>query len=349
MIDEHMPACTERPHISSDRIRRSGMLRLAMLLVTSIVSTGAAAELVPVREVVYTGKYFEERPLPSFDKGHLIFLGPSDDTVELYGSDGRLLYRTSIKAPNGGSANVMSAAIDTDGRLAAAVSYPAVHGFRAGIAFLDSGGTQTAFAETGRYLPTQICFAEDHSIWSLGWQRDLIRQEMEDREDYPIFRKYSPEGKELGSYIARSAFPPGLAPGGSSRWLWRIRAAKDRIGAIAYSGETSRNREWIEINLNGDLIGKWKMGGIQNGGIAYTADRELYARMWNEEKKVYLAVFDRDSSSWRPLEDAIPGNLRYGGAGLLMGADGRDLVFSMQPVGGIRLQWFRTADPATNR
>jgi hypothetical protein len=70
--------------------------------------------------------------------------------------------------------------------------------------------------------------------------------------------------------------------------------------------------------------------------------------MWDKQKKLYLAVFDRDHSSWRPSEDALPVNLRYGGAGLLIGADGRDLVFSMLPIGGIRLQWFRTAASATN-
>lgn len=334
------------PHLTE--LRPSKFLRLAMLLATSILSMSTAAELEKVREVVYMGKYFERKPLPSFDKGHLIFLRAANDAVELYGPNGKLLYSASIKAPSAASAKVMSATIDMDGRLAVAVSYSGMHGLSGGIAFLDPSGRQTGFAETGRYLPAHICFAEDHSIWSLGWQRDLMRQDSEDREAYPIFRKYSREGKELGSYISRSLFPPGLAPGTDSIGLWRIRAAKDRIGAIAYSGRTSGNTEWIEINLNGDLIGRWRTE-VPDGGIAYTADGELYARMWEEHKPLYLVVFDREDSSWRPLEDALPTNLRYTDAGLLIGADGRDLVFSMRPAGGIRLQWFQTAPSATNR
>ena len=126
---------------------------------------------------------------------------------------------------------------------------------------LDRSGKEIRFVETDRYMPAHVCFDAKHALWTFGWQRDIARNGAEDSQDYFLFRKYSVDGKQLGAYALRSLFPkPGLEPGAPSGGLWRLRISDDRTGAIAYSGQTSGNPEWIEVGLDGGLIGRWKLG-----------------------------------------------------------------------------------------
>jgi len=293
------------------------------------------AMLVGPAAEVYVDRSFGSDSLPAFDKGRLIFINMSGG-IALYGRDGKLIYDITVKPPKGGAVGgVMSAAIDTDGTAVAAVGYAgAPHGFGGGLAFLDPAGKQTRFVETDRYMPAHICFAPDHSIWSFGWQRDLLHNELADSEEHFVFRRYSRDGAETGQFLPRSSFPPGLSPATVSVGLWKIRAAHDRIGALAFLHSEGRQPEWIELDLRGNLIGRWKLPALPRGGLGFTASGGLYVRL----PEARLAVLDRNTAVWTPLDVDFPPGER---PGILLGAEGDDLVFSVASPGNIRMRWLR--------
>ena len=133
---------------------------------------------------------------------------------------------------------------------------------RGGIDFRDSSGTLTRTIKTGRYVPAHISFAEDHSLWSFGYQLDAADASRPDQKGYMTVRKYLANGNEAGAYLPRSLFPPGLEPADAG---WQrsssITVAHDRVGLWATSGESGDQTEWVELDLNGNL---WAGGGSIN-------------------------------------------------------------------------------------
>jgi hypothetical protein len=309
------------------------MLRLVALATLSWWSASAANE--PARTVTFGRDYGPQQALPAFDKGYLLFTNEPSG-LEVWGPDGRLAFQTVLTNPPG--AHVMSAAVDSDGMFAVGVAYPvAPHGYGGGIAVLDRSGKELRFVETDRYMPAHVCFDAKHTLWTFGWQRDVVRNETDDSQDYFLFRKYSVDGKQLGAYALRSLFPkPGLEPGGASGGLWRLRASNDRIGAIAYSGQTSGNPEWIELGLDGSLIGHWKLGEEHINGMAFTSKNGICG-LFDGGKRI--DCFDRGTQTWKILgTPAIDDNGRP--LGILLGADDEYLVFGKE-YGGLRLSWVR--------
>ena len=268
-------------------------------------------------------------PVPTFDQGYLLFThlmgGPG---FEVFGPDGLLRFFTSVDNPHG--ASVTSVAADSDGSVAAGFAFLGQQGISGGIAYFDSFGKQTQFVDTGKYMPAHVCFDRNHSLWTFGWQRDPATDYDETR-DYMMFRKYS-DGKETGRYGPRSIVR-GRTPGYASLGLWRLRVADDRVGAIADTGETSsEKRMWIELGLDGHVIGTWPMGRDLHGGLAFTSSARLCRQIpAGKAKMPALECLDRDTGSWKHAGDApVPG--------LLLGADGDELVFSRNE-GVITVHW----------
>jgi hypothetical protein len=314
------------------------MLRRA-LLCTALAWQAFAAGTV-VREVA-GGRVFGHDPLPLLDKGYLFFLRPSSPELSLYDPNGQLVFNAVAQGPQGQRVHLNSAAIDTNGTVVATASYDgAPHGYGGALIFLDRSGKQTRAFTTDRYTPVHVCFGSDHSVWTLGWQRDAADNQREDREDYSLVRKYSAGGKELGAWMRRSSFPPGIAPGSAALGPWGIRAVQDRIGLRVHPGNVAGNPEWIELDLNGNLIGRWPLGRDTGGGTAFTRDARLYtlfARPTGKALRWRLAVFDRATSSWRETEDVSEAAEQ----GFLLGADGDNLVFAR--YNGRSLVWFAPA------
>ncbi len=249
------------------------MLKFAVLAVLSFAFGIEAGEN---KRIVYYGRGYGTQPLPAFDKGYLLFTHHDEpDGVEVWGPDGKLVFKTGLAThPDG---HVMSAAIDSDGSVAVGIGYSgSTLTHRGGIAFLDRSGKEIRFVDTDRYMPAHVCFDANHILWTFGWQRDIAPNDTADSEDYFLFRKYTTDGDMLGAYAKRSSFPrPGLEPGSPQGGLWRLRIANDRVGALAYSGHTSASREWIELGLDGHLIGHWKIGAEVHGGEAFLSRRGL--------------------------------------------------------------------------
>jgi hypothetical protein len=130
-----------------------------------------------------------------------------------------------------------------------------------------------------------------------------------------------------------------LPPFTVARGLWKVRAAKGSVGALAYPAHAGHELEWVELDLEGNLIGRWTLPGYPNGGYAYTESGEIDAQFMARDDHPLL-VLDRESSTWKPARDTKPEWDQNRSFGLLLGAGGDHLVFHAQPTSGVRLLWF---------
>ena len=276
----------------------------------------------PTKTVIF-GRGVQAVTVPTFDQGYLLFNLPRNNSVEVWGPDGLLRFFAAAENPPG--ASVMSLAVDSDGSVAAAVGFSGPQGFGGGLAYFDASGKQTRFVETGKYMPAHVSFDRNHSLWTFGWQRDSSG-DYEDRSNYMMFRKFSPDGSEIGRYAPRSSLPEKSAPGGTSLGQLRLRVADDRVGAL------SENRVWIELGLDGRLIGKWPLGRDLQGGLAFTSDARL-CRQTPGKTVPGIECLNRSTGGWKDAGDAPV-------TGLLVGAQGDELVFSRDD-GVVRLYWVK--------
>jgi hypothetical protein len=87
---------------------------------------------------------------------------------------------------------------------------------------------------------------------------------------------------------------------------------------------------WLELDLNGTLTGQWTYAvGPQESILptAFDSKDMLYGRRSVDLKLTGIAVFDKITSTWKPVE-SLP---KRG----LLGADGTRLVYQH----GDQLQW----------
>lgn len=254
------------------------------------------------------------------------------DHITLFAPDGRIS-SFRIEGRGNGKVQVESVAVDSDGTLAIAwVDQP-----NAGVDIRDWSGNLVRSIDTGRYLPTHLSFSDhspgDHSLWAFGWERDADRDWGFPAKDYQTVRQYSMDGTEIGAYLPRSLFPPGLEPG-EDRWQERrITVTSDPVGIEATSRNLGSQREWVELGLNGDLLGRWKLDeSNEPGGIALTSDNQVYLPRWDSKSKSgHVFRLNRDTSTWEPV--SAP-NLH------LYGADGGKLVFATWDGFTMHLSWY---------
>jgi hypothetical protein len=266
--------------------------------------------------------------MPGFYDGYLYSAEPRH-MLTLFAPDGHQLFSLPIGGHGNGQVAVESAAVDTDGTLAVAWRDSP----NAGIDMRDLSGTLLRSIDTGRYVPAHISFGTDHSLWALGYQRDASRPMYPDQQDYPIVRKYSRDDKETGAYLPRSLFPAGLPPGNNEWQSRRITVTADRVGVEVLSGNTSNQREWVELDLNGTVRGRWKLDP-QNElpGVAFTNDDQAYVHRYNREAKVRQVFrLNRATSTWDLV--STPNEELYG-------TDGDKLVFARWPDDLMLLSWF---------
>ncbi len=284
--------------------------------------------IAATNEVTFDGLGMSN-PTPSFDNGYVVGWSQSgQESVTLYAPNGHKLFEISaLKLPDGTDAGSLSAAVDTDGTLA--LAYWAQGGARGGIALLDQTGKPVRFIETQPFMPSQVCFAPDHSIWMFG------DQQPRPATDFLTFRRYSREGRQLGAFILRSELPAWegggldqvLAP---FHGLWRLRAIQDRIGAILRVAPFKW--AWVELDLDGKLIGQWTYTGSMAEWFvpaAFTSSGSLYGRRWVDKQRAGLGAFDMATGTWQTLSFSSEGNL--------IGAQGDRLVFQR----GDQLRWIQ--------
>lgn len=314
-------------------------MKILSLSVLCILS-GFAAEEPPLRELSTQAVPFPNSIAPLFRRGFLVMFPPGAAAgthpplssvkygFSVYAPDGNSAFSRNIDMPEGSQPVVRDVDFDSDGGAAVAASAQGgASGFIMGILLLDHTGRQTGFINTGRYQPTAIAIAPDHSIWTLGWQMEADRSPYPDRQDYMIVRQYSADGKEAKKCLPRSSFPAGLEPGNGGPSV-HIEVTRDRVGVLAYSGNTSGNAEWIELDLNGNLLNRSRVDSMMPNAAAFTENDHVYLGGFTRD--VY--TFDAASRAWRP----IPKH-----EGTFMGVEGNSLVYRQgRNSGPIQLRWF---------
>jgi hypothetical protein len=260
-------------------------------------------------EVVIQGDMSPLNNTPTFDRGYLAVYERAGFAV--YGPNGSLAMRTA--SPDGGI--TVNVDIDSDGTVAAAVLS---HDSRAGeIRIFSPDGSQSSRIATEPYLPSQVCFAPDHSIWTLGNEDPLPAG---DRTDYSLLRHYSRTGDLLGEFFPRSSFPEDSDPGQNIVGMWRLRIAGGRIGAALAMGP-QKGLLWLETDLTGAETGRWavplaaSLAAMTNDGAVYASGAGLF-------------LLDRASGAWKPVPRSSND--------ILLGAEGNALVFGIRGMNRIR-------------
>lgn len=305
------------------RRNRSGR---KLLIAVALGPICAAAADLPVREVTSQATRVANIPNPGFQRGYMYFL--DRDTVRLYAPQGDPAFVRVLNIPSCATSWAMGLAIDSDGSVAIAVSCDNAQS--GGIVLLDQNGLDTAFINTGRWLPSNLCYGEDHSLWSFGYQHDAANPGKMDSQDYMMVRHYSADHKETGRYLARSLFPKGLEPGMPGQWHSRIMLSHEKVGLLAYAGELGSSVEWVELDLNGNLLRRVPITVHGVAEFAFTTGGRLY---WKKSQRSdQLLVLNTTTPDWL---DAGPSPLFH-----LIGADGDLLVYSKGGEGPVDLHWF---------
>ncbi len=270
----------------------------------------------PVREIDYRGASLALKAgAPTIDHGYAAVY--DQEKANIYAPDGSFAF--TYVAPYGGL--TVNVAIDADGTIAAAMDHvPSDHGV--GIAVVDRTGALKTYISTAPYSPSHVCFAPDHSIWAIGRMR--IRQ-AKDSADYFVLRHYSRDGRKLGAFLPRSSLdkdevaePAEVYVGASF-----LRATDTRLGAYLHFGGRG-NRTWTEFSLDGKEQGRWKLPDGFDGLVhAFTRSGQVYASGLNG-----LFVLDHSTGKWNPVPPPSEG--------ILLSADGDDLVFWLPEQGRMR-------------
>jgi len=264
--------------------------------------------------------------MPGFYNGYLWSAEPQH-VLTLFAPDGHELFSLPMRGQGTGNVRIESVAVDSDQTLAVGWQGPP----RMGIDILDLSGTFVRRIDTGRFVPAHLSFGPDHCLWVLGWQRDETGKSY-DRADYPILRKYSMDGAQTGAYLLKSLFAEGLPPGTSEWQERRITVTADRVGVEVVSGNIGNQREWVELDLKGNLTGRWKLDAWDKfPGVVFTSDDQAYVQRYNRETKSSRVLrLNHATSTWEVVN--TPSEELYG-------ADGNKLVYAKWPDGVMHLSW----------
>jgi hypothetical protein len=111
---------------------------------------------------------------------------------------------------------------------------------------------------------------------------------------------------------------------------------------VIHEGYADHPAEWVEWDLEGNLLTRTVIPSQMSYGRAYTGDGLLYALFPLDEgrQKFELRVLDTANGKWNPAPSqlaAIPELPR----GSVLGAHGRELVYKVGASGVTRLLYFQ--------
>jgi hypothetical protein len=123
---------------------------------------------------------------------------------------------------------------------------------------------------------------------------------------------------------------PGDEPGNASWQRRQIAVMAGRIGILAHPSSRSPKREWIEIDLQGQVSGRWPVP-FPVDRVAATPNGAVYLESGENATRI-LAKLNRATATWEKLERAP--------AGILCGVEAGALVFADWIRGQLRLRWY---------
>jgi hypothetical protein len=247
-----------------------------------------------------------------YSNGYLLSWDPQYTELAVYGRDAKQAFSTPDRT---GDSTLMMWAVDSDGVVAG--GYRARQVAEGRIDLRDRVGNLIGSIDTGSYIPQQVAFAPDHTIWAVCY---LAGQG--GTQDFKVLHHYARSGEELGQALSWSELGGDLKHPviENIRGSQLLYVSNDRIGwnAALHPG----SRTWIEVSFSGDLLGKYDVrtaDGLAVWPSAMTASGNVYARI-SRPRRSRFAVLDRSKGVWQEVA-GNPG-------GLLLGSEGDNLVFA---------------------
>ncbi len=161
-------------------------MRAVALAVLSLPFLALCVAQTPV-----SAKYKNLPGVALYSHGYLLsWDSPGYTQLTVYGRDAKPAFST----PERMESSAVMWAVDSDGVVAGA--YQASHLSEGRIDLFDQTGTLTNRINTGSYIPQQLVFAPDHTIWTASYD---ARRERD--QDFNVLHHYARTGEELGQAL----------------------------------------------------------------------------------------------------------------------------------------------------
>lgn len=259
----------------------------------------------------------------------------------VYGADGRLQEQIPLAIPGASRMVVYEYSRSATGTLVACGFAESPSMQRAPyLLWISAGGAVQKVIRTEPYYPFLCAAAPGGSLWTVGLEMDSGMRERPEHRDRPVLRRFAPDGRLLGAWLPRSAFPgPVLVRG-------FLAATKDRAGWFRWDASGPLKGTYLEMTGRGEIseFPLEKVPGFQSetaafSGMALTPEGDVLVAAAPVSKKESTAVLllDRPSAGWRRV--SVPASAA-GPFYQIYGADNEVAMY----VGGddrSRLRFFR--------
>jgi len=290
---------------------------LSLLLFVALIS--ACVAQTPV-----TAQYENLHGVIIYSNGYLLSWDQQFTEITVYDRDAKPAFSAPDRVD--GASPIMWA-VDSDGLVAGA--YWSRQATEGRIDLRDRFGNIIGSINTGSYMPQQVVFAPDHTIWAACYVAGKHAI-----QDFKILHHYARTGEELGQALSWSEVggDPTHPVIESVRGSQLLYVAKDRIGwnAAVHPGF----RTWIEVDFSGTLLGKYDMRTAEGLAVwpsAMTASGNVWAKISTPHQNGRFTFLDRSKGVWQE----VAGNL----GGLLIGSDGDNLVTAQIDGASARLKF----------
>jgi len=301
-------------------------IALVLLLLANLaVAFPSEPDRIPIRTVEIP-RDWSNHSLPRFQNGLVLAYEFSRAAVWVYDYAGKRLVNVPVSAPGATATRIRDVAASPGGTIAAIGSAVDDRGGTIqAIYWLGPSGAVTRALRTGPFLPLQVHFAPDGTLWVAGRVRD---SNLDDAPEYDVLRQYDTQARLLNTALPRSLLPVKfVAPDPTHSFLV---GSKDRMGY--YSPGASL---YLELNASGEITGKWSVTpppanadlvgcAMTAGGDVYLSGQKRRDPSDTSEWRILLYKLDKAAGVLRPIEFRETGASR---SMLLIGSDGDELVF----------------------
>jgi hypothetical protein len=277
-----------------------------------------------------------------WDKGYLISWGshgsseasPTKPAVVLYDQEGRIAREAIIWLKDASSVEVNDVATNRAGNLVVAGGTENQAGVIANfIASIGNDGRVSQIIRTTPFLPIYVCAAEDGTVWSYGFDRDVEGKKV---EGSLILRQYSFDKGQLRAMADKSilnfsgwTLARGRYPGEIS-----FRCTSRKVGL--FNGASG---DWLEFDIATDKLNVAKIDPLpppkemQITGFALTEAGDVFVSLHDSSSDpprsgLFWLEFDKaGAGSWVPVKNTI-GAYLHGPIERLLGTDGTNLIYT---------------------
>jgi hypothetical protein len=270
---------------------------------------------------------FGNQPIPEYQNGLLLARDTDHRTVRFFDTTGKLRGHVVLSVPDAAVTSTRSMAAAPDGGVAVAASVKNADGASASvIIWLNASGGVERVVRTTPFAAFHLAFAGDGTLWAVGREHDT---RFEHTAEHNILRRYDRQGRVVSSLLPKTSFhvPPGPWHPASQSWLT---ASGDRVGFYSVTAG-----EWVEASLSGEILGRWKPGGIKPGedvlGVALTTSGGVYVSTQIQRvRQTPVYCLDKAANEFVRVQ---MGDLAepYHGWVKVLGSDGEDVVFYARP------------------